>query len=85
MLQISDANNTLLIPTPAMGGEQSKKSGNNGEMNNFVKVTEGSTSNIEILLLVQAILLLVALIYQVYKDHKRGWKKRYASSPPNII
>ena len=64
-----------------MGTTNSKKIDASGEVNNIIQVSPDSPVSIEagrleILLVIQISLVAASLIYQFYKDHRRGWTKR---------
>jgi hypothetical protein len=69
-----------------MGNTKSTSKDNAGEVNNVVKINDPSPSTqlVEALLLIQTILVAVSLVYQVYKDHRRGWKKRYQNNATRL-
>lgn len=64
-----------------MGTTNSKKVDNAGEVNNIIQIK--STDDIRIILIILTSLVGASLLYQVWKDYRRGFKKRiiYKSTP----
>lgn len=70
-----------------MGKTQSKNSDNNGEIVNNVIIEDTvsvENSKIIILLIIIAAVKVAEFLYALYKDHKRGLKKKYLSEPAVI-
>lgn len=67
-----------------MGKTQSKQADNNGEIINNVNIEDTvSVESKQILFLLVLIIVIKAVqfLYVLYKDHKRGLKKKYLQSP----
>ena len=67
-----------------MGGTTSKTTDNNGEVNNIIKISpsDDTISRMEIMLVILTSLAAFSVLYQLYKDHKRGITKRVLRDAP---
>lgn len=65
-----------------MGTTNSKKVDNAGEVVNTIIINpeDIKSENIELTLIILTIEVGVSLLYQIYKDYRRGLKKRYANN-----
>lgn len=69
-----------------MGTTNSKKVDNAGEIVNTIIINPEDirSENIELILIILTIEVGLSFIYQIYKDYRRGLKKKYTSEAAHV-